>query len=58
MGCGEVFRRLVGRALCREHAAALAEGVGPAQLGVGLRGGGEVLAHCVRATAAKRPGDV
>ena len=38
-------------------AAKVAQGVGPRQLGCGLKGGGEKLAHVVRATAEARPMD-
>ena len=57
VGAGESLRRVVGRALLAERKAALAEGVGKHQLGAGLRGGGEKLAHVVRATAEARPTD-
>ena len=58
MGAGEALRRVVARALLAERAGQLAEGVGKHQLGAGLRGGGEKLAHAVRATAEARPSDV
>ena len=58
VGAGESFRRIIGRALLAENTAALAEGVGKHQLGAGLKGGGEKLAHLVRATAEARPTDV
>ena len=57
MWAGEALRRVVAKALLREASGALAEGVGPRQLGCGLKGGGEKLAHAVRATSAARPGD-
>ena len=57
VGAGEALRRVVGRALLSERKAALADGVGKHQLGAGLRGGGEKLAHTVRATAEARPTD-
>ena len=57
MGAGEALRRIVGRALLSAEKAALAEGVGKHQLGAGLKGGGEKLAHVVRATAEARPLD-
>jgi hypothetical protein len=58
VGAGESLRRIVGRALLQERSSVVAEGVGKQQLGAGLRGGGEKLAHAVRATAEARPEDV
>ena len=57
MGAGEALRRVVGRAMLTAEAGALAEGVGKHQLGAGLKGGGEKLAHVVRATSEARPQD-
>ena len=41
VGAGEALRRVVAKALLLEVAGTLAEGVGPRQLGCGLKGGGE-----------------
>ena len=57
VGAGEALRRIVGRALLSAEKGPLAEGVGKHQLGAGLKGGGEKLAHVVRATAEARPLD-
>ena len=57
VGAGEALRRVVGRALLSAEKGPLAEGVGRHQLGAGLKGGGEKLAHLVRATAEARPFD-
>ena len=57
VGAGEALRRIVGRALLSAAKGPLAEGVGKHQLGAGLKGGGEKLAHVVRATAEARPLD-
>ena len=57
MGAGEALRRMVGRALLAGRKATLTEGIGKHQLGAGLRGGAEKLAHSVRATAEARPND-
>ena len=57
VGAGEALRRIVGRALLSAEKGPLAAGVGKHQLGAGLKGGGEKLAHVVRATAEARPLD-
>lgn len=58
IGAAVSLRRLVGRALLADKSAALAAGVGGHRLEAGLKGGGEKLAHLVRATAEGRPTDV
>ena len=46
---GECLRKLVARALVREHREALLEAVGEHQFGAGRPGGAEILVHSVQA---------
>jgi len=57
VGCGDAFRRLVGKALLRDNISALRECVGPLQLGTGVSNGAGLLAKTVQVSAEKRPDD-
>ena len=55
VAAGEALRRLAGKAVALEHAAALTEAAGPRQFGVGTPGGTEALSHAAQVEAGRRP---
>jgi hypothetical protein len=48
IACGDVWRRLSARCVCKEFSARFLEALSPHQFGVAVKGGSEVLVHAAR----------
>src|SRR5690606_23633304 len=48
IACGDVWRRLAARCVCRDFSDRFRECLAPSQFGVALEGGAEAVAHAAR----------